>query len=217
MGALTRGDAFVWLRGAALIACVVMASTVPGRAENSVATPFANVPQAPRTFPIVGNPSSSSQGSLPLVTAAAANNAAEVSGLLDARVSPDETEVYGRTALIYAAMNDNPEMAQALVAHGAKVDLHDNLGKTALHWAAERGSMNVLRVLLQANAQVDVQTREGLTPLMLAAKNGRTDAVRRLLQYHADPRKNDYTGRDAVSWAENRVTIVDALKSADAR
>ena len=77
--------------------------------------------------------------------------------------------------------------------------------------------MNVLRVLLQANALVDVQTREGLTPLMLAAKNGRTDAVRRLLQYHADPRKNDYTGRDAVSWAANRVTIVDALKSADAR
>ncbi len=216
MGALTRGDALCWLRGAALIALAVAAGTVPGHAENSVATPFANVPQAPKTFPIVGNPSSS-QGSLPLVTAAAANDAAEVSGLLDARVSPDETEVYGRTALIYAAMNDNADMAQALVGHGAKVDLHDNLGKTALHWAAERGSMNVLRVLLQANAQVDVQTREGLTPLMLAARNGRTDAVRRLLQYHADPRKNDYTGRDALSWAANRVTIVDALKSADAR
>jgi len=217
MGASARGDALCrWLRAAALAALAVGAGAGAGRAENSAATPFANVPQAPKTFPLVGNPPFSQAG-LPLLTAAAANDASGVSGLLDARVSPDETEVYGRTALIYAAMYDNADMAQALLSHGAKVDVHDNLGKTALHWAAERGSINVLRVLLQANAMVDVQTREGLTPLMLAAKNGRTEAVRLLLRSHADPRKNDYTGRDAVSWAANRVTIVDVLKSADAR
>jgi ankyrin repeat protein len=199
----------------ALAAALIGAGASQALAQSS-ATPFSDIPHAPKTFPIVG-PSPFAEAGLPLVTAAAANDTNGVAGLLDARVSPNEVETYGRTALIYAAMNDNSTMAQALLGHGAKLDIHDKLGKTALHWAAERGSVNVMRLLLQANAPIDIQTRDGLTPLMLAARNGKTAAVRLLLEHHADPRKNDYTGRDALSWAANRVAIVDALKAAEVR
>ena len=217
MGAFARGEALCrWFERAALVAVAIGAGMGCAYAQSGSATPFSDIPHAPKTFPIIGA-SPFPEAGLPLVTAAAANDTDGVSGLLDARINPDEVEIYGRTALIYAAINDNLSMAQALVDHGAKLDLHDKLGKTALHWAAERGSTKVIRLLLDDKASVDVQNREGLTPLMLAAKNGQAQAVRLLLLYHADPKKNDYTGRDALSWAANRVAIVDALRAAEVR
>ena len=68
-----------------------------------------------------------------------------------------------------------------------------------------------------AKAMVDAQNLQGLTPLMVAASNGRAEMVRLLLQYHADPRKYDYTGHDAVDWAANYAAIARALKGAAAR
>ena len=75
----------------------------------------------------------------------------------------------------------------------------------------------MLRMLLDAKAMVDAQNAQGLTPLMVAASNGKVDAVRLLLKYHADPRKCDYAGHDAVDWAANHPTIAQALKVAAAR
>ena len=217
MGALRRGRAsFRWFPGAALVGLAIAASIGRADGQSSSASPFSSVPTPPKTFPLIGAPAVSDDLSQ-LVIAASASDAAAVSELLDAQTSPDEVEEYGRTALIYTAMNDNAEIAQTLVNRGATLDIRDKLGKTALHWAAERGSINVLRVLLQAKATVDVQSRQGLTPLMLAASNGLAEAVRLLLKYHADPRKNDYTGRDALSWAANHAAIVQALKLAEAR
>jgi uncharacterized protein len=208
-----------WLGGMALVA-LLLAAAAPGAGaqDRSASTPFDSTPNIPKTFPLIGGATGSSgDDTLRLVTAAAANDSLAVNGLLDAQVSPDEVEQYGRTPLIYAAMNNNAEIAQALVNRGAKLDVRDNLGKTALHWAAERASINVMRVLLQAKAPVDLQSRQGLTPLMLAASKGQTEAVRLLLQYHADPRLNDYAGRDAISWAGSHAGIVQALKVAAVR
>ena len=207
---------FRWLQGATLVALAIAACIGRTDAQTSSATLFSRIPTAPKTFPLMGT-APPSDDAPQLVIAASANDAAAVIGLLDAQTSPDEVEEYGRTALIYSAINNNAEIAQTLVNRGATLDIRDNLGKTALHWTAERGSINVLRVLLQAKATVDVRNRQGLTPLMLAASNGHAEAVRLLLQYHADPRKNDYTGRDAVSWAMNHAAIVQALKAAEAR
>src|SRR5579885_2301457 len=211
MGACARGGELrLWLQGAALTVLVMGALVAHANAQKSSATPLITIPEPPKTFPIIGN-GAASDPAVPLVTAAAANDVSGVRGLLDARIIPDEVEAYGRTPLIYAAMNDNADIAQMLVSRGARLDLRDKLGKTALHWAAERDSLKVMRVLLQAGATVDVQNQQGVTPLMLASVNGHTDAVRLLLQYHADPRKNDYTGHDALSWAAKHATIVRAL------
>jgi len=205
-----------WLRGAAIAALVIGAGVGRAEAQNNSATPFSNIPTAPSTLPVIGGQPAPDL-TPHLVIAAAANDTGAVSGLLDAQSSPDEADDYGRTALIYAAMNNNPDMAQLLVNHGAKPNLRDNLGNTALHWAAQRGRVDVMRVLLDAKADVDAQNRQGLTPLMLAASDGQAAAVRVLLHYHADPTKEDYTGRDALSWAADHASIVEALKVAAAR
>jgi uncharacterized protein len=201
------------------VLAVLAAAIIAGRADaqSSSVTPYDTGARVPSTFSIIGNQPAPNEAPQ-LVSAAAANDATAVTGLLDTmQNSPDEAEGYGRTALIYAAYNNNAQIAQVLVSHGAKLDMRDNLGKTALHWAAERGSISVLRVLIEAKASVDVQNLQGLTPLMLAARNGQAEAVRLLLQAHADPKINDYTGRDAASWATNNAAIIQALKVAAAR
>ena len=209
-----------WLEVSAFAAILVCAAILRAGAQDvSSSTPFASLPTAPSGFPLIGGATGvpDTSDTLPLVTAAASNDIAAVSEMLDERANPDQVESYGRTALIYAAMNNNADIAQTLVSRGAKLDVRDNLGKTALHWAAERGSIAVMRLLLQAKASVDIQTRQGQTPLMLAANNGQTEAVRLLLRYHANPSINDYSGRDAISWAGDRVAIVEELKTAEAR
>lgn len=111
------------------------------------------------------------------------------------------TDNQGIPALIYAAKFDNAEMTRLLLDHGADITGRDPLGDMAIHWAAQRGSTNVLPILLDAKSPVDAGNRDGLTPLMLAARYGKTAAARILLDHGADPRKQDFTGRDALGWA----------------
>ena len=67
-----------------------------------------------------------------------------------------------------------------------------------------------------ARAVVDVQNRSGVTPLMTAARRGNTDVVRLLLAHGADPSMSDFTGRDAVGWAEDsrKQALVQILRQA---
>lgn len=205
-----------WLLGTTLGVAAAVAGI--GGADAQTGPPLsiaAGVPTVPKTLSIIGGPLDP-ETSPQLLTAVAANDPDRVHGLLAANESPDESDEYGRTALIYAVMLDNFSIGEMLVSQGADVNIHDQLGKTALHWAAERGSSDMLRLLLDTKAVVEVQDVHGLTPLMDAARNGRVEAVRLLLQFHADPRKNDYTGHDAVDWATN-AAIAQALKDAAAR
>ncbi len=204
-----------WLLGAALIAATASAGIQAADAQ-SQPTPLSTVPTAPKTFPLLGGLSVPDTAPH-LLMAVAANDSLGVHALLDGDASPDETDVYGRTALIYAVMFDSVPIGQMLVSHGANLNIHDKLGKTALHWAAERGSNDMLRLLLDAKAAVDAQNLQGLTPLMAAASNGRAETVRLLLRYRADPQKDDYAGHDAVYWAANHAAIAEALKVAAAR
>lgn len=200
----------------ALMAATAIAGIGSADAQSGSATPFTGVPTVPKTIPIIGG-QLDPDTTPPLLTAVAANDSDRVHGLLAANESPDERDEYGRTALIYAVMFDNVRIGQMLVSQGANVNFHDQLGKTALHWAVERGSGDMLRLLLDAKAMIEAQDLHGLTPLMAAASNGKAEAVRILLQYHADPRKPDYTGHDAVDWAVNHDAIARALKDAASR
>jgi ankyrin repeat protein len=191
----------------AIALAIVATIAAPVFAQTPPPTPLAGVPQVPKTLPLFGTQSVGS-----VATAAAADKIDDVTLFLAEHASPDAPDENGRTALIYSAINNNPDIAQILLTRGAQIDLRDRLGKTALHWAAERGSLDVMRVLLTAKASVDSQSAQGLTPLMLAASNGHTAAVRLLMQYHADPAKEDYTGRDASDWAANNPVIRDTLK-----
>jgi uncharacterized protein len=148
------------------------------------------------------------------VALAAADNATEQVQelLLEGGSDPDGVDsVSKHTALDYAAAFDNVVMAKLLLDHGAHVDAHDLDKSTALHFAAERGSIEMMRFLLASHAAIDAVNRQGVTPLMLAAGHDQPGAVRFLLASGADPKRQDFTGRDAAGWAVGKPAVLEAL------
>jgi hypothetical protein len=192
-----------------MLAVAMLGGMTHAGAQTPVPTPLTGIPKVPKTLPLFGQ-----VGMGTVATAAAADKTDDVTLLLAQHASPDDPDENGRTGLIYAAINNNVQIAQALLNRGAQRDGRDRLGKTALHWAAERGSLEVMRILLAAKVTVDAQNAQGLTPLMLAASKSRVAAARLLLQFHADPKKEDYTGRDATDWAGGNAMLKQSLKTA---
>lgn len=172
-------------RRAALFGCVVAVAGVaaaPARALQ--VNPFANYWSS-------------------VVHAVEQNNAAAVQELLSSGSSPNSTNDAGRSGLHVAAANGNAEITEMLIKAGAWIDVKDPLGNTPLFYAADRDHLDVVDVLLAAGASPNQQNRSGVTPLMAAAGRGNVEIARALLAKGGDPRKTDYTGRDAVSYAED--------------
>ncbi len=148
--------------------------------------------------------------------AASRNETAEVQALLvDKLNDPDIIDGWsGRTALDFAASFNNLAMAQLLLDHGAHVDWRDTMGDSALHYAAERGNLDFIRFLIERGATVDFANKQGITPIMVAAEHTQPAAVRLLLKSGANPKKQDFTGRDAYGWAAGKPAVVQALNTA---
>ena len=146
--------------------------------------------------------------------AASLNKTDDVLFMLRRGDNPNMYDGNGRTPLDYAASFGNAPMAQALLENGARADYRDTFGNSALHWAAEGGKLDVVRVLLTAKAPVDATNKQGITPLMQAAGRGRNEVVRALLAAGADPKKQDFTGRDAEGWAQGQPNVMRTLQAA---
>jgi len=151
-----------------------------------------------------------------LANAAANNRSEEIDFMLRRGDNPNFDDPRGRTPLSYVAAVGNTEAVKLLLDGGARIDYRDTSGATALHWAAQFGRSEVIRMLLKAKAPVDAVTKEGVTPLMLAAEANKPAAIRLLLQAGADAKKQDYTGRDARSWAAGKPNALAALELAHA-
>ena len=123
----------------------------------------------------------------------------------------------GNTPLLTAVRDQNEAMVEVLLKGGAKANVEDRSGKTPLMWAAESGNTAIMERLIAARASIDRQNGSGVTALMVAARSGRLDAVRLLLEKGAKPGVTDYTGRDAIGWAdESRDPAIKAALSQDA-
>jgi uncharacterized protein len=138
----------------------------------------------------------------------------DVIRLLQSGRRPNAADPGGETAMHYAAQFGDQRMMEALLYYKAEVDPRDQFGNTPLHWAAQRGNTAVLQMLIGAKAAIDPQNRQGVTPLMMAAKAGNIPAVRLLLKNGADPHRADFTGRDAIGWADGKPAIVQLLRVA---
>ncbi len=145
--------------------------------------------------------------------AASHNDMAQVAALLKAGDrDPDAREsTTGRTALDFAASFNNIAMAKLLLDNSAHIDFPDKLGNTALHYAAEFGMLDIMRFLIANKAPIDASNRQGVTPLMAAAEHGKSAAVRLLLANGADPKKQDFTGRDAFGWSAGNPAMQQVL------
>ena len=184
------------LRAIPLIVGAMLVATAPsGRSQ---AIPFGGVDMS---------------GLYSLPDAASRNKPEDVKSMLAAGKSPDVADEAGETPLGYAASFGNIGMVQNLLAYHAPVDRRDGFGNTPLHWAAQRGTVEVINALIAAKASIDLPNKQGITPLMLAAANLQVAAVRILMQHGADATKQDYTGRDAVGWANGRPNVLQALKT----
>jgi uncharacterized protein len=149
-----------------------------------------------------------------LADAAAQNKTDDVGTFLRQGQNPNFVDQNGRAPLDYAANFGNGAMIKLLLDAGARIDFRDKFGATALHWAAEAGYVEAVTALLQAKAPVDAINRQGVTPLMLAAGANKGDAVKLLLKAGADPKKQDFTGRDALGYAAGRPNALRALQTA---
>ncbi|HLJ19505.1 MAG TPA: ankyrin repeat domain-containing protein [Stellaceae bacterium] len=147
-----------------------------------------------------------------IVSAAAANKIEDVRIFILKRVNLNQADIGGRTALSYAAELGNAQMAKELLDAGASPDQRDKQGDVPLHWAANNGRVEVIKVLIAGHAIVDAPDRQGITPLMSAISHQQVASVRALLAGGADPKKTDFTGRDAFGWARSQPTIVRLLK-----
>lgn len=130
--------------------------------------------------------------------------------------NPNQVDEQSRTALHYAAMNGNLQIIAILIKANAKLDVKDRLGETPLYVAADQNQTEAAKLLLDVGAAVDPQNKDGLTPLMIAASRGNLEIVRALLAKGASPTKTDYTGRDALGWAQDghRPAVVQAITRA---
>jgi uncharacterized protein len=149
-----------------------------------------------------------------IATVAAHGKTDELIRLLQSGRPPNMPDDNGETALHYAAQLGNQQMVNALLYYKAAVDPRDQFGNTPLHWAAQRGNTAVMQLLLDARAGVDLQNKQGVTPLMMAAKAGQVQSVRILMKNGADPHRGDFTGRDAIGWADGKPAILQFLRAA---
>ena len=148
-----------------------------------------------------------------LANAAAQNKTDDVQMMLRRGDNPNFTDGAGRTPLGYAAGFGNGAMLKALLDNGARIDYRDNFGRIALHWAAELGQVETIRLLIAAKSPVDATAKQGITPLMLAAGGNKGEAVKLLLAAGADPKKQDFTGRDALGWAAGKPAALRVLEA----
>jgi ankyrin repeat protein len=147
-----------------------------------------------------------------IVSAAAGNNITDVRTFIAKRVNVNQTDPQGRTALSYAAELGNSEIAKELLDARAAPDQRDKLGNVPLHWAANNGRVEVMKMLIAGHATVDAPDKQGITPLMGAITHNQVAAVKTLLAAGADPKKQDFTGRDAFGWAAGQPTMIRVLQ-----
>jgi ankyrin repeat protein len=126
-------------------------------------------------------------GSVPLHSAARADQLAAAETLLAAGASPSAEDRYGVTPMYLAAVNGNAAMLAAFLAKGADPNAYAPHGETLLMAAARVGVPEALATLLDAGAEVDARDREfEQTALMIAVRERQLAAVKLLLDAGAD-------------------------------
>lgn len=104
----------------------------------------------------------------PLIGAIGQGRTDVIKILLEAGADPQETDIYGRTAIHYAASDGSLEILTMLIQAGVDPKTADQGGTTALHRAASGGCLDVLKVLIQAGVDPSCKDKSGNTPLHIA-------------------------------------------------
>jgi ankyrin repeat protein len=101
--------------------------------------------------------------------------------LLGAKVSVDDVDGNGWTALHHAADNGHVAVAQLLLRAHMSVNAAATPSTAPLHVAAAAGHTAVVQLLLDAHADINAADKRGRSPVWYAESHGRTDTVQLLL------------------------------------
>ncbi|KAI5468000.1 ankyrin repeat-containing domain protein [Mariannaea sp. PMI_226] len=124
-----------------------------------------------------------SDGTTPLINAAATLPAKYLIPLLQHQARIDQQDTDGDTALIYSAFIGDDDCVTTLLRHGAKVNLGGKLHGSALHAAASRGFEATVRLLLKNGADPTQQSGPYHTVIQAAAASGNSDCVKAILEH----------------------------------
>jgi uncharacterized protein len=141
-------------------------------------------------------------GGDPLVSAVLDRDLGRAKALLLAGDQPQGRDVGRRPLTVIAVANNDPGMLDLLLDYGANANETDGTGNSPLSHASALGNIDAVDRLIAAGAQVDWANQQGMTPLMRAAQTGAIGVIRRLLDAGAIADLTDFTGRDALAWAE---------------
>lgn len=98
------------------------------------------------------------------------------------RISINEQNYHGMTALHMAAQAGYERICQLLLKHGIEIDSTTEDGTTALFNAVEKGHIEVVEKLLEHNAEANLSSRDNESPLIQACHRGHHEIVKHLLQ-----------------------------------
>lgn len=128
-------------------------------------------------------------------------NSRNLSALLGAGASANETTPEKSSALHEAAIAKQSEIVQVLLQHGANVQARDAYGMTPLMRAISTGDEGIVQTLLKADSPLDAADSTGRLPLMLAAHVGDLRIVSDLVNHGAFINPQDEAGKTALHYA----------------
>ena len=118
--------------------------------------------------------------------AAANNDAALVTQLLDAGANIDARDDSGATALLAATHANAVDAARVLIAAGADVNAKDRINDSPYLYAGARGHLDILKLTLKHGADLASLNRYGGTALIPAAERGHVETVQTLIEAGVD-------------------------------
>jgi ankyrin repeat protein len=141
--------------------------------------------------------------SLPFLASAAQKRWSEVvMALLDYRLSVDDPDDDGRSALSHFAEAGNTAMVKALLDKGGNPNQQDKLNRTLLWWAAGSGQVAIVKLLLSTGVDANAPDDGLRTPLSRAAEKGYRNIAQVLLSDNSVRVDSaDSTSRTPLSWA----------------
>jgi ankyrin repeat protein len=158
-----------------------------------------------------------------------ADNLPIVEALVRAGADPNETEIFGLSALEVSLTRDhmNPEVTLLLLRAGARVPSDCPKSGSLISLATQDSSLEVISALIARRAPVNCQSEHGQTALHWAALNGQADRVALLLKSGADVRLRNSEGKTPLDvakttnpdkrvqalFASTRAELIDAVTS----